>query len=192
MKNASMIFVVIFLSSILVSCTPQSTSLPTQVPTLTAYSQTWTLTLTPSSIPVTATTMTPTPTATVRPSPTPIATPTRNLTDTRILKDISIQEAADLIKNNKNNPNFVILDVRTPVEFKEGYIESAINLDFYSTAFKDELDKLDKGRIYFIYCRTGNRSGQAMQIMESLNFRCVYNLSGGIVAWVSAGLPVVK
>ncbi len=113
-------------------------------------------------------------------------------TDTPILKNISIQEAAELIKDNASNPRFKILDVRTPEEFETGHIEDAINLDFYSVTFKDELDKLNKTNTYFVYCRSGNRSGQAMKMMESLGFKEVYNLSGGINDWIAAGLPVVK
>jgi rhodanese-related sulfurtransferase len=116
----------------------------------------------------------------------------KNSAGIRVFKDISIQEAADLIKNNQNNPQFIILDVRTPQEFSEGHIEGALNLDFYSPSFKEDLDKLDKTKTYFVYCRTGNRSGQAVKMMESLGFREAYNLSTGIVEWIAAGQPVVK
>lgn len=112
--------------------------------------------------------------------------------DTATFKNISIQEAVELIKENKNDSYFTILDVRTQEEFREGHIEGALNLDFYSASFKDDLDKLDKENTYFVYCRSGNRSGQAMKIMESLGFRKVYNLSVGITDWIAAGLPVVK
>jgi rhodanese-related sulfurtransferase len=116
----------------------------------------------------------------------------KNSTDAQIFKDISVQEALELIEKNKTNPDFKILDVRTPEEFKAGHIENAVNLDFYSVSFKEELDKLDKENSYFIYCRTGNRSGQAMTIMESLSFKEVYNLSGGISDWITSGIPIVK
>jgi rhodanese-related sulfurtransferase len=115
-----------------------------------------------------------------------------NSADTRIFKDISVQEATDLIKNNQTNPQFIILDVRTPQEFSAGHIEGAFNLDFYDPSFKDELDKLDKGKTYFVYCRTGNRSGQTVKIMESMGFREAYNLSAGIVDWIASGQLVVK
>jgi rhodanese-related sulfurtransferase len=115
-----------------------------------------------------------------------------NSPDARIFKDVSIQEAAQLIANNQNNPDFTILDVRTPQEFNDGHIEGALNLDFYAAAFKDELDKLDKGKTYFVYCRTGNRSGQAVAIMQASGFREAYNLSGGITDWIAGGHPVVK
>jgi rhodanese-related sulfurtransferase len=109
-----------------------------------------------------------------------------------IFEDISVQDAAQLIKDNEGSAEFIILDVRTPEEFNSGHIEGAVNLNFHSNEFEDQLNKLDKDKIYLIYCRSGNRSLQAMQIMENLGFREVYNLSGGIIDWTAAGLPVVK
>ncbi len=107
-------------------------------------------------------------------------------TPTQIIEDITPQEAFTLIQNN---PDFVILDVRTPEEFAEEYIENAINLDYYSEAFRDELDKLDKNKTYIIYCRSGSRSGNALTIMDELNFGEVYNVLGGINSWKAEGLP---
>ena len=113
-------------------------------------------------------------------------------TPTQIIEDITAQEAFTLMQNNQYNPDFVIIDVRTPEEFAEGYIENAINIDFRSETFRDELDKLDKNKKYLIYCRSGGRSGNALNIMAELNFREVYNISGGIIAWNAEGLPTTK
>jgi rhodanese-related sulfurtransferase len=113
-------------------------------------------------------------------------------TPAQIIENISPQEAFDLIQENKDNPDFVILDVRTPEEFAEEHIENAINIDFNSENFRDELDKLDKDKTYLIYCRSGNRSGKALEIMKELDFREVYNMSGGIIEWKTEGLPTVK
>jgi rhodanese-related sulfurtransferase len=111
--------------------------------------------------------------------------------DSLIFKNITVQEAAEFIKENRSNSHLIILDVRTPEEFNAGHMQNAVNLDFYSPTFKEELGKLDKNKIFFVYCRTGNRSGQAMEIMKSLDFKEVYNLSGGIADWVAGGFPVV-
>lgn len=131
------------------------------------------------------------PTQQSQPPVTEIEPPTQE-TPTQIIEDITPQEAFTLIQETQNNPDFVIIDVRTPEEFAEGYIENAINIDFYAETFRDELNKLDKDKTYFIYCRSGNRSGSALAIMAELNFREVYNLSGGITAWGREGLPIVK
>lgn len=110
----------------------------------------------------------------------------------QILEDVGAQEAFELIQRNQGNPDFMIIDIRTPEEFDEGHIEDAVNIDFYSETFKKDLDKLDKGKTYFIYCRSGNRSGRAMPVMKELGFKEVYNLSVGIKEWLAEGLPVVK
>ncbi len=110
----------------------------------------------------------------------------------QVLEDIGIQEAFELIQSNQGNPDFVITDIRTPEEFNEGHIENAVNIDFYSETFREDLDKLDKSKTYFIYCRSGNRSGRAMPIMKELGFQEVYNLSAGIKEWTAEGLPVVQ
>ena len=110
----------------------------------------------------------------------------------QIIENVSPQEALNLIQENQNNPDFVILDVRTAEEVADGHIEEAINIDFYSETFRDEVNRLDKNRTYLIYCRSGRRSGNALDIMAELNFREVYNISDGIIAWEAAGLPTVK
>ena len=111
---------------------------------------------------------------------------------TQVIKDITPQEAFNLIQDNQNNPDFVIIDVRTPQEFAEEHIENASNIDFYSETFRDELDNLDKNKTYLIYCRSGGRSGNALNIMADLNFREAYNMLGGINQWESEGLPTTK
>ena len=82
--------------------------------------------------------------------------------------------------------------MRTPEEFGEGHIENATNIDFYSETFRDELDNLDKNKTYLIYCRSGGRSGKALDIMAELNFKEVYNILGGINQWKSEEFPTVK
>ena len=113
-------------------------------------------------------------------------------TATQIIEDITPQEAFDLIQENQNNPGFVILDVRTAEEFASGYIENAINIDYYSDTFRDELDNLDKNKAYLVYCRSGGRSGSTLDIMAELGFKEVYNILGGMINWQAEGLPTVK
>lgn len=80
--------------------------------------------------------------------------------------------------------NAFVLDVRTEVELEEGYIPNAINLDIYQgQGFIDELEKLDKTKNYYVYCRSGNRSGQACAIMNSIGFDNAFNLAGGFMNW---------
>jgi len=118
--------------------------------------------------------------------------PVKSETPTQITEDVTPEEAFSLIEDNLNNPNFVIIDVRTPQEFAEERIEGAINLDFYADTFEDELNKLDKTKTYVIYCRSGGRSGNALTLMQELGFNEVYNVQGGIINWKSAALPIIK
>ena len=78
----------------------------------------------------------------------------------------------------------IILDVRTEEEFESGYIAGAKNLDIRGGAdFISSIEELDKTKAYFVYCRSGTRSGQACQLMEKMGFEQVYNLEGGVLAW---------
>ena len=86
----------------------------------------------------------------------------------------------------------VILDVRTPPEYRSGHLNGSINLDFRSTSFADELDLLDRSNAYLVYCRIGVRSGQTAALMKSLGFMEIYDLGGGITGWQKEGLEVVS
>ncbi len=80
--------------------------------------------------------------------------------------------------------NAVILDVRTDDEVAEGIIPNAVQLDIYKgQGFIYKLEELDKNNNYYVYCRSGARSGQACAIMNQLGFKNAYNLSGGILEW---------
>ena len=110
----------------------------------------------------------------------------------QVIEDITPAESYALIQDNMGNEGFVIIDVRTPQEYADGYIENALNLDFNGKTFRDELDKLDKNKMYLIYCRSGRRSAGALDMMAELGFREVYNMVGGIVQWEAERLPIVK
>jgi len=80
--------------------------------------------------------------------------------------------------------NAVVLDVRTPAEVAEGIIPNAIHIDIYKgDAFIADIEALDKTKNYFVYCRSGARSGQACSIMNQLGIENAYNLVGGILNW---------
>ncbi len=112
--------------------------------------------------------------------------------EAQIIEDVTLEEAFTLMEDNRYNEDFIIIDVRTPEEYASGRIEKAINLDYYSETFADELDTLDKDKTYLIYCRSARRSGQALDMMAELGFAEVYNMLGGMVRWERVGLPTVK
>jgi rhodanese-related sulfurtransferase len=111
--------------------------------------------------------------------------------ETQIIEDITPRAASNLIQANKDNPDFVILDVRAPGEFSAERLENAINLNYDSDTFINDLENLNKDKIYLIYCRSGRRSRSALNIMQGLNFTEVYNMSGGIDRWKTEGLPTI-
>lgn len=83
-----------------------------------------------------------------------------------------------------NDKNAIILDVRTEDEFNEGKIPGAINIDIYKgQGFIYAIQELDKSKNYYVYCRSGGRSGQACSIMSELGFQNAFNLLGGIMNW---------
>ena len=84
----------------------------------------------------------------------------------------------------KASSNSEIIDVRTPDEFDEGYIEGARLLNIQdSSKFMAEVEKLDKDKDYYVYCRSGRRSEMACQLMEKAGIENAYNLEGGILDW---------
>ncbi len=84
---------------------------------------------------------------------------------------------------NKDD-NAVVLDVRTQEEVEQGYIPGSHNIDIYlGQEFMDELGKLDKSKNYYVYCRSGNRSGQACALMNSIGITNAFNLLGGFNEW---------
>ncbi|XOV91942.1 MAG: rhodanese-like domain-containing protein [Bacteroidota bacterium] len=92
----------------------------------------------------------------------------------------------------KENKDAVIIDVRTPAEVQNGFIEGAINMDINSPEFADGVAKLDKEKTYFVYCHSGGRSASAASYLKKNGISKVVNLSGGIVGWQRAGLPTVN
>ena len=93
-------------------------------------------------------------------------------------KTISSDEANELIKTSKK---LQIVDVRTPHEYDSSHVQNAINIDYRNTSFRDNIQILDKTKPVLVYCRSGKRSLNAMNIMIGLGFNDVYNLRGGIL-----------
>ena len=102
-------------------------------------------------------------------------------------------EASDLIQGKQNDPDFVILDIRIPEAFSLGRIENAINIDFSSETFRDELDKMDRTKTYLIYyqCQCGDVDKESLSIMEEFGFKEVYNIWGGLDKWLADGFSIV-
>ena len=109
-------------------------------------------------------------------------------TDTATIEVVSPEQAAQVIEDAPDG--LVVLDIRTPEEFNEVRIAGATNVDYYATDFANQLDTLDKNDPYVMYCRSGNRTSDAVKTMKELGFTEVYEIDGGIVNWYESGYPV--
>lgn len=103
--------------------------------------------------------------------------------------NVSPKQAAELIAGEYS---LVVIDVRTQEEFDEGHIVGAKVIDVTADDFEQKLAKLDKKKSYLVHCRSGGRSGRAMEIFKELGFEKIYHLNKGMLAWEEAGLPVSK
>jgi len=101
--------------------------------------------------------------------------------------DLGSQEFASKVAE----PGVIVLDVRTAAEFAEGHLENAINIDVEGVQFDAGIAQLDKTKTYAVYCRSGRRSGNAVEKMSSAGFTSLFNLNAGIIDWQNQGFPVV-
>lgn len=102
----------------------------------------------------------------------------------------SVSDVADIVASPPEG--LVILDIRTAEEFVTGHIAGAVNIDYYGSDFEAKLRALNPELPYVMYCNSGNRSANALALMDSIGFQEVYELEGGIQAWYSAGEPVTQ
>ena len=91
--------------------------------------------------------------------------------------DIDYENAKIILKNDKNA---VLLDVRSPQEYKEGHLEKSINIPLYDISKKIENIISDKETIIIVYCQSGNRSKKAIEILYKNGYKNLYNIVGGM------------
>ena len=100
---------------------------------------------------------------------------------------LSVTEFATAIKND----SVIVVDVRTPSEYKSGYIKGAQNIDMKSADFQTEAAKLDKKKKIAVYCRSGKRSKVASNALADMGYQ-VIELNSGIMGWQNASMPIEK
>lgn len=102
---------------------------------------------------------------------------------------INVLSPKDFIEQAKADTTAIILDVRTPEEYKEEHLAGAQQLDFLnSEAFDEGIKRLDKSHTYYVYCRSGKRSHHACIKMQKQGFK-VFDMEGGILNWKKLGMP---
>ena len=105
-------------------------------------------------------------------------------------QNITVDTAYKMIKKENKYPNLMILDVRTPCEYDMGHLYDAILIphDELKTSFRG-LEECKNSEI-IVYCKSGKRSQQASEILVEYGFTKVYNMLGGIMAWMDADYPI--
>lgn len=100
---------------------------------------------------------------------------------TPVMPFVSID--AKTFKAKMQDPNTVVLDVRTPAETQLGIIDGAITIDITQGDFMQKVNQLDKSKTYLVYCKVGGRSSTACEMMAEAGFKNLFNLAGGYVTW---------
>lgn len=85
-----------------------------------------------------------------------------------------------------------VIDVRTPGEYASGHLDGAVNIDWEGSDFAGQVAELDKNGVYVLYCRSGNRAGQALDAMTQMGFTHVTNAGGVDNASTLTGLAIVQ
>ena len=107
-------------------------------------------------------------------------------------KEIETISPADFSERIQSDSAVVVIDLRRQSEFDSGHLKDAILIDFLNTEnFDNEIQKLDKGKKYYVYCRSGRRSHLAAVKMQEIGLSVV-DMAGGIIDWQKNNLPIVK
>ena len=91
----------------------------------------------------------------------------------------------------RKQADVVVIDVRTPEEYKAGHVPGAVNIDMSDKEFDKKVEALDKGKTYVVHCQRGGRSARAVEQMKPKVDK-LFDFSGGMQAWKAAGKPVEK
>lgn len=103
-------------------------------------------------------------------------------TSEKLFKDVNTDKFKTLMTKDA-----IIIDVRTPEEFKSGKITKSTNINVASFDFMKKVETLNREKDILVYCRSGARSSRAAKMLTKLGFTKVYNLSGGVMAWQQHG-----
>lgn len=104
----------------------------------------------------------------------------------------SILSVPDFEKQVTSKTDKVVLDVRTPAEFKSGHLAQATLMNVNDANFTQQINTLQKDKPVYVYCAAGVRSSKAAKVLRQQGFTHVFELRGGIQAWQAAGKPVTQ
>lgn len=112
----------------------------------------------------------------------------KQVEDDAVVEVITVEEMDELLEMGKVQ----LIDVRTPGEYAQGYIEGAVNIDFRDENFEDLISKVDKTKPVIVYCARGGRSNKCSNYMKKAGFTKIYDLDGGITEWKFKKKKVIK
>ncbi len=109
----------------------------------------------------------------------------------QIFESNEINEISDIQFTEIQDTDYILVDVRTAEEYESGHIQDAVNFDFYSESFQNDILTLDKSSSIILYCRTQNRSTKTANYLKENGYREITVLEGGITSWVKNGNDLV-
>ncbi len=110
------------------------------------------------------------------------------ITDQQVVHQINSTQMLEIV----NGKTITILDVRTPEEYNEGHIPGAVLANVNDPSFEETINGMEKDNSVVVYCRSGNRSGKAADLMEQARFTNIMDYDGGWSAWSQGGYPIEK
>ncbi len=109
----------------------------------------------------------------------------------QIFESNEINEISDAQFTEIQDTDYILVDVRTTEEYDSGHIQDAVNFDFYSESFQNDILTLDKSSSIILYCRTQNRSTKTANYLKENGYKEIIVLAGGITSWVKNGNDLV-
>lgn len=110
--------------------------------------------------------------------------------DTETAKSLPAADAKKMLASEEKKP--VVVDVRTPAEFKDGHIAGAININFFGPRFEEDILKLPKDQDIILYCKSGRRSEAAAEFLAKSGYPRAFTMAGGLTGWIKTGGKTVK
>ena len=109
----------------------------------------------------------------------------------QIFESKEINVISDTQYTEIQDTDYILVDVRTAEEYESGHIQDAVNFDFYSESFQNDILTLDKSSSIILYCRTQNRSTKTANYLKENRYKEITILEGGITSWVKNGNDLV-
>lgn len=110
--------------------------------------------------------------------------PSSEPVQSEIYREVSVEQARALIR--EQGAELRVIDVRTPREFEGGHLPGAVNIDVQDGDFRRRVSEHPKDEAVLVYCRSGNRSARAVEIMTELGFQNILEMKAGWRAWPDA------